>query len=44
MSKIEDIISDLKTRNYFYHDSRTNYVRILDTPNIWLCPNYVLKG
>jgi murine toxin len=35
MSKIEDIISDLKTNNYFYHDSRTNYVRILDTPNIW---------
>lgn len=35
MSKIDEIKRDLKQHGYFYHDSNTNYVRLLDTPNIW---------
>ena len=35
MSKIDDIKSELSENKLFYHDSENNYVRLLDTPNIW---------
>lgn len=38
MSKIDSVKSELQGSNYFYHDSGTNYVRILDTPHVWGMP------
>jgi len=35
MSKIDDIKSELSENKLFCHDSENNYVRLLDTPNIW---------
>jgi murine toxin len=38
MSKIDDIKAELQSRSYFFHDSGTNYIRVLDTPHVWGMP------
>ncbi|KIF52732.1 phospholipase D [Vibrio owensii] len=38
MTQIELIKVELSKRELFYHDSDVNYVRLLDTPNVWGMP------
>jgi len=38
MGKIDSVKAELQASNYFYHDSGTNYVRVLDTPHVWGMP------
>lgn len=38
MSKIDDVKNELVKNDLFYHDSENNYVRLLDTPNVWGMP------
>ncbi|WP_061011228.1 phospholipase [Photobacterium leiognathi] len=38
MSKIDAVKNELVKNDLFYHDSENNYVRLLDTPNVWGLP------
>ncbi|WP_318519523.1 phospholipase D-like domain-containing protein [Photobacterium leiognathi] len=38
MSKIDDVKNELMAHDLFHYDSTNNYVRLLDTPNIWGMP------
>lgn len=38
MSKIDAVKAELVDKGFFYHDSKNNYVKLLDTPNIWGLP------
>lgn len=38
MSKIDSVKTELEENNYFFHDSETNYLRVLDTPHVWGMP------
>ena len=38
MSKINAVKTELQNNGYFFHESESNYLRVLDTPHVWGMP------